>query len=926
MRVTDKLVESYVNCRTKAYLKITRKTGLLTQFENEIQTLVKEKEEAYYETISMNSKVKHLPDISFLTLDHLKKGYHYLCNVTAKSESLLARITAIQRIPQPSIIGGFSYIPISVSPTRKVGRTDKILLAYKSILLGNLQNKQPEFGRVLTDYSWNPPRIRLTSLIQKTDDLICEIFKLNDDQKRPSLTLNEHCDICEYKQSCYKRAKKADDLSLLKTMKKMEIIKLNNKGIFTVKQLSYTFRPKRKIKKSKKNSERHFHSLKALAIRNNKIYIYKRPQIPTAKFKIYLDVEGDPGRDFYYLIGLVVDDGNSIEKLSFWADEEKDSAGCITAFLNAIQQYENKQIYHYGSYEKTFSRYMSKQIGGTDGVLLDEIFDSSENILTTIYSRIYFPTYGNDLKQIANYLGFNWSIKNVSGIQSIVWRLIWERNRNQSIKDNLLVYNIEDCLALRHLTRFLFAISDRNLLREDIFPNANVTDNFEPQIFARYGNRNFGKPRFFLENFDYINKCAYFDYQKSKIQIKSKKSVKKSPPALKKIRKTGYKVNKEIDIHHSKVCPLCRSQEIRILGKKKLHSKVVIDLKFFEGGVKRWVTKYKANYQHCLSCEKYSFPLTYKRIRRKYGHYLIRWVIYQHMVNMVSFRKISQTLADNFGLFIEGNCLYEFKSRLANYYKQTYNRMAFQIPNWHTMHADETSVRILGEKGYIWVFTNMNDVVFQYTETKKTDFISELIRGFNGVFISDFYVGFNSLKCAQQKCLIHLIRDINKDLFKNQLDGDLQFIANEFSLLLRKIIVTIDRYGLKKRHLYKHKKDVHKFYKNVISKTYKSELALALVKRFKKCDENLFTFLSYDAVPWNNTYGENAFKHFALFRRSVNGVFTEKGIKNYLILLSIYQSCKYRNINFFKFLLSRETNIEKYLEEYTPLGNKRRKG
>ena len=82
----------------------------------------------------------------------------------------------------------------------------------------------------------------------------------------------------------------------------------------------------------------------------------------------------------------------------------------------------------------------------------------------------------------------------------------------------------------------------------------------------------------------------------------------------------------------------------------------------------------------------------------------------------------------------------------------------------------------------------------------------EMLDGFSGVLVSDFYAAYDSIPCAQQKCLIHLMRDINEDLHKNPFDDELKEIAERFGALLRNIVETIDTYGLKARHLRKHRK------------------------------------------------------------------------------------------------------------------------
>ena len=69
-------------------------------------------------------------------------------------------------------------------------------------------------------------------------------------------------------------------------------------GIFTVTQLSCTFRPRRRPKWQRDKREKYHHALKALAIREQKIHIVGSPELKLAGTPVYLDVEGLPDRDF----------------------------------------------------------------------------------------------------------------------------------------------------------------------------------------------------------------------------------------------------------------------------------------------------------------------------------------------------------------------------------------------------------------------------------------------------------------------------------------------------------------------------------------------------------------------------------------------------------------------------------------------------
>ena len=75
------------------------------------------------------------------------------------------------------------------------------------------------------------------------------------------------------------------------------------------------------------------------------------------------------------------------------------------------------------------------------------------------------------------------------------------------------------------------------------------------------------------------------------------------------------------------------------------------------------------------------------------------------------------------------------------------------------------------------MLTNMEDVVYMYRPNREADFLQDLLTDFKGVLVSDFYTGYDSLPCEQQKCLVHLIRDMNDDLMGNPYDEEFKALA-----------------------------------------------------------------------------------------------------------------------------------------------------
>jgi hypothetical protein len=91
-----------------------------------------------------------------------------------------------------------------------------------------------------------------------------------------------------------------------------------------------------------------------------------------------------------------------------------------------------------------------------------------------------------------------------------------------------------------------------------------------------------------------------------------------------------------------------------------------------------------------------------------------------------------------------------------------------------------------------------------------------------------------------------------------------------------------------------------------------TETAEKCKTRLLKNRMQLFTFLDYDGIPWNNNNAEHAVKAFVRLRRDFAGISTEKGIRDYLILLSVCETCRIRGLGFLEFLRSGERDIDAF--------------
>lgn len=337
-------------------------------------------------------------------------------------------------------------------------------------------------------------------------------------------------------------------------------------------------------------------------------------------------------------------------------------------------------------------------------------------------------------------------------------------------------------------------------------------------------------------------------------------------------------------------------------------------MQFTRTGLRRTSVRYLHHYYKCRDCGG-TFkdrPDNWPKNLNESG--LVAFVCYQLIEQRLSWRMIKDGLSALFGIERGRGFVAQLKERVAKFYHGAYERLKEILIKGDVIYADETHVSLGGKRSFVWVFSSAKEAVFVHTDTREGTFLGEFLMGFKGVLVSDFYAAYDSIPCPQQKCLVHLMRDINSDLLKRPFDEELKQLAHEFADLLRPMVDTVDQFGLKTRFLRKHKRAVKSFFKKITSLTSRSEVAEKYCNRFLKERDKLSTFLDHDGVSWNNNNAEHAVKAFVFLRKAIGGSSTKKGIAEYLVLLSIYETCKRNDVAFLDFLRSGEQDIHAFAE------------
>jgi predicted RecB family nuclease len=901
--ITSDLLEAYLACPMKCYLQ---SNGAKCS-ENTFAALYQTQKDSY-----RHASIRRLEaDLSQRsTRDQIeprrfkKARWQFALHQVFDVDDLSANIHVIQRAPTEG--GSSEFIPIRFVHLNKPSRANNMTAVFDAIVLSKVVGQPIGVAKIIHGDAWTTKRVRVAAHLRELTKVIGKLRTLLAAASPPDLVLNRHCPECEFRDRCREKAIEKDDLSLLTGLTDKERAHLNRRGIFTVNQLSHIFRPRRRPKRLAAQPEKYHHSLRALALREKRIHIIGKLRLPIQGTPIFFDVEALPDRDFYYLVGIRIEVDGRLTRYSFWADSLSDERTIWTDFLAAVSAIEKPILIHYGSFETKFLKRMCDRYGSPpDGSVAAEAITSSLNLLSPIFATVYFPTYSNGLKENARFLGFEWSDTTADGHQSIVWRHLWEQSHDPEFRERLITYNQEDCAALGVVARSLGQLIDGE-------PDAGGSASLSSEVVhadAVRGRTSTWQPfKSPISDLEIINLAARWDYQRNRVFVRSGTAKRRATLQSTK-RPQALKAQKVVLLDAPQACPRCAKKWRK---KGRLRSRTVQDFIFGKHSIKRRIIQYEAQTYVCRSCGC-EYGLDGLALHgRHWGWNILAYFVYNAIGLCIPQLTLEHSINRLFGCRLVRSSLNVLKIRASRLYSDTKAEILNRIITGNIIHADETNANIKGQLAYVWVLTSLTEVVYILTASREGETVQQLLKGFKGVLISDFYAAYESIECAQQKCLIHLMRDLNDDILNNPFDEEAKLVALQFAALLRPIVDTIDRRGLKAHFLRKHLREVERFYGFLDKENFNSDVAAKFKQRFEKNRDKLFTFLRYDGVPWNNNNAEHAIKAFARLRDVISGSSTRKGVDEYLTLLSVSETCKYRGIDFLDFLRSGERDIKMF--------------
>jgi len=213
------------------------------------------------------------------------------------------------------------------------------------------------------------------------------------------------------------------------------------------------------------------------------------------------------------------------------------------------------------------------------------------------------------------------------------------------------------------------------------------------------------------------------------------------------------------------------------------------------------------------------------------------------------------------------------------------------------LHGDESGWRVDGKTHWLWCFTTRDLTYFMIDRSRGSPALTKFfIEEFAGTLVTDFWGAYNAVACAlRQTCLVHLLRELEHtekykspgphwSAFAKKLR---RLVGDAVRLWRRRDKLPVATYDSRRARLAER-------LETLIETFWKDAHARRLVKRLRRHQNDVFTFLDQPNVPFENNAAERAIRPAIIIRKNSYGNRSERGADCQAVLMTIFRTLKQR--------------------------------
>jgi predicted RecB family nuclease len=221
-KITSDVLEGYLNCRYRGHLKLAGERGTRSDYEALLAEQRADVRLRATEKILARHKEHEVARNVPLTAAALKPGPAFVLDAALGDDAVSLHVDGLKRVDGASKLGDFHYVPVLFHEAEQVRKEQRLLPEVYAVLLSRLQGRTPGCGVVWHGRSCRATRVRLGTDPRKAEKVLRDLQQMRGGDP-PRLLLNDHCQVCEFRQRCRTQASREDDLSRLRGMSEQEI-------------------------------------------------------------------------------------------------------------------------------------------------------------------------------------------------------------------------------------------------------------------------------------------------------------------------------------------------------------------------------------------------------------------------------------------------------------------------------------------------------------------------------------------------------------------------------------------------------------------------------------------------------------------------------------------------------------------------------
>ncbi len=178
--ISYRLFLDYLQCRYKAYLKLSGKSGIKHDFEKfQDEKLIAYRLRAREHFLQRNQIIAPPEAISqFKDIKKYKPVVAASVSIVNERHALI--IDAVEISSSQSSAEKPIYQPLIFLPDHNITKQHKLLLAFYGMVLSDEQKAVPTYGRIISGYQFSSSKTQLISLIKEAGKIEKEILKMMD--------------------------------------------------------------------------------------------------------------------------------------------------------------------------------------------------------------------------------------------------------------------------------------------------------------------------------------------------------------------------------------------------------------------------------------------------------------------------------------------------------------------------------------------------------------------------------------------------------------------------------------------------------------------------------------------------------------------------------------------------------------------------